>query len=59
MNLPSSFDFLHEVDCRLIASSGDLRETSFLFQRLSILIQRFKSVLSLESSISTNEDPDL
>ena len=37
----SSFDFLREVDRCLTASSGDLRETSFLFQHLSILIQRF------------------
>ena len=55
----SSFDFLCEVGRRLTASSGDLRETSFLFQRLSILIQRFNSVLTLESFISTDEDPDL
>jgi len=33
-----SFDFLREVGCRWTASSGVLRETSFLFQRLSILI---------------------
>jgi len=36
----SSFDFLREVGRRLTASSGDLCETFFLFQRLSILIQR-------------------
>ena len=55
----SSFDFLREVGRRLTASSGDLRETSFLFQRLSVLIQRFNSVLTLESFISTDEDLDL
>jgi len=55
----SSFDFLREVDRHLTASSGDLRETSFLFQRLSILIQRFNSVLMLESFISTYGDPNL
>jgi len=49
------FDFLREVGCRLTASSGDLHETSFLFQRLSILIQRFNSVLTLESFISTSD----
>jgi len=30
-----------------------------LVQRLSILIQRFNSVLTLESFIFTDEDPDL
>jgi len=43
----------------LTASSGDLRETFFLFQRVSILIQHFNSFLTLESFISTDEDPDL
>ena len=55
----SSFDFLCEVGRHLTAFSGDLRVTSFLFQRLSVLIQRFSSVLTLESFISTDEDPDL
>ena len=55
----SSFDFLPEVGRCFTASSGDLRETSFLFQHLSILIQRFNSVLTQESFISTDEDPDL
>jgi len=34
----SSFDFLREFDRHLTASSGDFRETSFSFRRLSILI---------------------
>jgi len=55
----SRFDFLREVSCRLTASSGDLRETSFLFQRRSLFIQYFNSVLTLESFISTDEDLDL
>ena len=29
-----------------------------MFQRLSILIQHFNSVLNLESYISTDDDPD-
>jgi len=33
----SSFNFLREVGRRLTASSGDLHETSFLFQRLQFL----------------------
>jgi len=35
------------------------RETSFLFQRLSVLLQRFNSVLIHESSCFNDEDPDL
>jgi hypothetical protein len=36
--------FFTELGHRLTASSGDKRETAFLFQRLSIIIQRFNSV---------------
>jgi len=54
----SSFDFLREIGRRLTASSDDLCETSFLFERLSIL-EHFNSVLTLESFISTDEDLDL
>ena len=48
-----------EVGRRLSVVSGDARETSFLFQRLSILIQRFNSVLIHESFCSNDEDLDL
>jgi len=40
-------------------SSGDSRETSFLFQRLSIIVQRFNSVFIMDSFCATDEDPDL
>ena len=36
--------FLSELGRRLTVSSGDKRETAFLYQRLSIIIQRFNSV---------------
>ena len=39
--------------------SGDQRETSFLFQRLSVIVQRFNSVLIMDSFCSTDEDPGL
>jgi len=39
--------------------SGDSRETSFLFQRLSMLIQRFNSALIVDSFCFSDEDPDL
>ena len=35
------------------------RETSFLFQRLSMLIQRFNSALITDSFCFADEDPDL
>ena len=54
----SGLDFLNEVGHRLSASSQDPRETSFLFQRLSVLIQRYNSVLILES-FCLDEDLDL
>jgi len=41
---------------RLSVVSGDPRETSFLFQRLSILIQRFNSILIHESFCFNDED---
>jgi len=37
----SAVNFLSEVGRRLTSLSGDPRETLFLFQRLSMLIQRF------------------
>ena len=41
----SGLDFLSKVGRRLSASSQDPPETSFLFHRLSVLIQRYNSVL--------------
>jgi len=39
--------------------SGDSRETAFLFQRLSMLIQRFNFALITDSFCFADEDPDL
>jgi len=55
----SAVNFLSEVGRRLTFLSGDSRETSFLFQRLSMTIQRFNSALIMDSFCSTDEDPDL
>ena len=55
----SALNFLIEVGRRLTSSSGDSRETSFLFQRLSMLIQRFNSALIIDSFCFSDEDPDL
>ena len=54
----SGLDFPNEVGRRLSASSQDPRKTSFSFQRLSVLIQRYNSVLILES-LCSDKDPGL
>jgi len=56
---PSALDFLAELGRRLSAASGDVRETAFLFQRLSVVIQRYNSVLIHESFGELDIDPDL
>jgi len=45
----SALNFLSEVGRRLTSLSGDSREISFLFQCLSMLIQRFNSALIMDS----------
>jgi len=55
----SALNFLSEVGRRLSSVSGDSRETSFLFQRLSVIVQRFNSILIMDSFCTTDEDPDL
>ena len=44
-----ALNFLNEVGCRLSSIFGDPRETSFLFQRLPVIVQRFNSVLIMYS----------
>ena len=55
----SALNFLSEVGRRLTSLSGDSRETSFLFQRICMLIQRFNSALITDSFCFSDEDPDL
>ena len=43
MSTEQGSDFLTEVGRRISARSGDPRETSFLFQRISVAIQRFNA----------------
>ena len=47
--VPCSLDFLTEVGRRLSAATDDARETAFLFQRISVALQRFNAVLIHES----------
>jgi hypothetical protein len=53
----SASEFLSELGRRISDSSGDCRETSFLFQRLSIVVQRFNCVL-VHESFCVADEPD-
>jgi len=53
----SAIDFINDLGGRLTACSGEAREASFLFQRLSVTIQRFNSVL-LHDTFPVNDEPD-
>jgi len=55
----SALDFLNAVGGRSAAESRDPRETSFLWQRISILIQRFNAILISETFFCPDEAPDL
>jgi len=55
----SALTFISDVGRRLTSLSGNLRETSFLFQRLSMLIQRFNSALIMDYLCFSDADPDL
>jgi len=56
---PCSLDFLTEVGRRLSAAIDDARETAFLFQRISVALQRFNAVLIHESFVAPYVEPDL
>jgi len=43
-------DFLYELGRRITQSTDDHRESTFLFQRLSVLIQRYNAVAVLGAS---------
>ena len=49
--------FFNELGRRLSACSGDSRETSYLYQRLSIAIQRFNGIC-FHGSFSQRTDTD-
>ena len=53
----SAMNFFNELGGRLAGCSGEVREASFLFQRISVAIQRFNSVL-LHDTFPVNDDPD-
>ena len=41
----TTLNFISELGRRICVHTGDARETSYLFQRISIKLQRFNSVL--------------
>ena len=51
-------DFLSELGGRIGTASGEIRERQFLFQRLSVTIQRFIAIL-LHNSFVDRDDQDL
>jgi len=52
----SARDLLRDVGRRIVRSSGDHRECSFLVQHLSVVVQRFNSV-PLHDSFSVEDQP--
>jgi len=52
-------DFLTEVGRRLSAATGDARKMAFLFQRISVALQRSNAVLIHESFVAPDVEPDL
>jgi hypothetical protein len=54
----TAVDFLRELGRKISTQSNDERESLFLFQRLSVLLQRYNAVL-LHDSFVVDVDPDL
>ena len=54
----SATEVLSEVGKRIGQLSGEPRATSYLFQRLSVVVQRYNSVLLYQSFVP-NDEPDL
>jgi len=49
--------FLSELGKRLVETTGDVRTSSFLFQRISVVVQRFNSVL-LHDGLVDDDRPE-
>ena len=47
-----AISFIKDLGHRISQRSGDARETQFLFQRLSVILQRFNAVLFGESLLA-------
>jgi hypothetical protein len=53
----SATDFLNDLGRKITSVSGEARETFYLFQRISITLQRFNSVL-LHDTFVEQDEPD-
>jgi len=53
MNL-SAFNLLNDLGRKISSVSGDDREGHFLFQRLSVILQRYNAVLLHESFVQSD-----
>jgi len=53
-----AYDFFQVLGRRISDVTSDDREVAFIFQRLSVLIQRFNSALFSET-FALHDDPDL
>ena len=53
-----AYDFFGNLGRRISDLTGDPRQVAFIFQRLSVLIQRFNSALYSEMFV-LHDDPDL
>jgi len=53
----SAYLFLNELGQKISAVSGEERESSYLFQRISVLVQRYNAVV-LHESFSDDNRPD-
>lgn len=55
--ISTAVDFLSELDRRIGIVRGDTRESSYVFQRISVIVERFNSVLLHDGFI--HDEPDL
>jgi len=54
----SAYEFFEILGRKITVVSGDSREVSFFFQRLSVIIQRFNAAL-FRDTLTLHDDPDL
>jgi len=52
-------DFLNDLGRRITQSTGDHHESAFLFQRLSVLIQRYNAVAVLGTFAHTTPEDEM
>ena len=55
----STLSFLNELGRRISVDSGEDKETTFLYQRLSVIIQRFNSILIDDTFALLFDEPDM